>query len=697
MTDQTLELERIGNRLAPQPSEIIDRDKTVTFSFNGKSYTGHLGDTIASALSAAGVQVLSRSFKYHRPRGLLCCAGHCPNCLVQVGDEPNVRACQHPVENGMEVQPQNVWPSLDFDIMSMTELGDRFLPVGFYYKTFIRPQFLWPTYEHILRNVAGLGEVNPDTPPGDYDKQYLFADVAVVGGGPAGLNAATTAANQGAHVLLFDENSELGGHLRFTQGNGETLKELSSEVHGHSSIDAYTDTTVLGWFEDNWLYAVQGTRFYKIRARTVVFGTGSYEQPLLFDNNDLPGIMLGSAVHRLLHLYSIAPGSRAVVITANDDGWRVAADLQAAGVTIMGVADERSGNMSPLAAQLTGTGIPVFKDHTILAARGNGNVREAVIAPVRFGGGIDESARKTLACDLIVLSVGWAPANGLLYQAGGEMAYNHELGEFLPVSLPKGIYAAGGVNGSHSIETQMEEGRLAGLQAAAHLGLGTAPSEENMATLAAQKAAEPPRTSDRVTVPGMGKHFLCLCEDVTENDLEVAVEEGYNSMELLKRYSTITMGPCQGKMCSQNTVHLCARANNKTIEETGITTPRPPMTPIKMGNLAGKNMEPVAYTPIHDWHLSQGAKMMVAGLWMRPEHYGDPAAEVRAVRERVGLIDVSTLGKLKMIGPGIPDLLDKIYVNKWQKLGVGRVRYGVMCNDEGVVMDDGVTAHFGEI
>jgi sarcosine oxidase subunit alpha len=263
--------------------------------------------------------------------------------------------------------------------------------------------------------------------------------------------------------------------------------------------------------------------------------------------------------------------------------------------------------------------------------------------------------------------------------------------------LPPGIYAAGRVVGTYEYLNEVFEGRLAGFQAAAFVGKGSPPPKNALIEMAERKAAEPNRTSALVKVPGKKKQFLCYCEDVTHKDLEVSIAEGYNSIELLKRYSTISMGPCQGKMCSLNTIHLCARANDWTIEQTGTTTARPPMKPVSLGVLAGQNMEPVQLTPVHDWHLSHGAKMMVAGLWLRPEHYGDVTGEVKAVRERAGLIDVSTLGKLKLTGPGVPELLDKIYINKWQKLGVGRVRYGVMCNDEGVILDDGVTAHVNEL
>ena len=587
--------------------------------------------------------------------------------------------------------------------MSLTGLIDRFLPVGFYYKAFIRPRFLWPVFERVLRKAAGLGKVRQNTTAGSYDKEYLSADVAIVGGGPAGMSAAIAAAERGARVLLFEENSWLGGHLRYAAGlnesaNNEALDKLEVALAEHESdVRVFKNASVLSLYEDNWLSALQGTRLYKIRAQSIVFATGAYEQPLVFDNNDLPGVMLGSAVRRLLDLYAVAPGRKAVVVTANDDGWAVAADLQDAGITVVAVADLRADGPDAIVEQVEGAGAAVYWKHAIVAAGGSGSVNRAIIAPLDGAGRVVEAAKESLDCDLIAVSVGWAPANGLIYQAGGELAYDEVRAEFLPAALPEGIYVAGRVKGAQTVDNQMLQGRLAGYQAAAYLGLGPEPEGDDFSALTMATAAEAPATSTLVRVPGNEKRFLCFCEDVTDKDLEMSIAEGYDSVELLKRYSTISMGPCQGKMCSLNTIHLCARANEWTIEQTGTTTARPPMKPVKLGALAGQHMEPVQVTAVHDWHLKRGAKMMVAGLWLRPEHYGDPAAEVRAVRERVGLIDISTLGKLRLTGPGVPNLLDRMYVNKWQKLPVGRIRYGLMCNDEGIVLDDGVTAHTGDL
>ncbi len=682
----------IGRRLPPQPNEIVDRSQTVQFKFNGKKYNAFAGDSIASALAANGVKIIGRSFKYHRPRGIMA-YGHATNTMVQIGDEPSVSIWLRQVEEGMEVEPVNAWPSVDRDVMSVTQLGDRFLPVGFYYKTFIRPQRLWPTYEKMIRKAAGLGKLNINAPLAKgHLKQYLHGDIVVVGAGPAGLSAALAAAEAGARVLLFEEAPYLGGHWLYSGEKLEELGQLVTAVSNHSKIRIFTNTLVTSWFEDHWLAAMRDKMLYKVRGQATIFATGALDQPVLFDNNDLPGVMLGSLAGRLLHLYSVVPGEKVLIVTANDDGWKLARDLKTVGVDVVGVADHRSGG-SELGDKIARSGVPVYWQHTIAKAQGKKEVTAAEIAPLD-----NLSNRRNVACDAIILSTNYAPDNQLLCLAGGRFEYDETRHEFLPKTIPVGIFAAGRVTGTHDLEIQLNEGRLTGRQAAAFLGMGDEPSPQEKAAVTRRKNAESLRSSDLVRVVGEehGKRFIDFDEDVTDKELKDAIAEGYDSMQLLKRYSTISMGPSQGKWASINTIHLTAEVNGQTISQTGTTTARPPVRPLKLANLAGQMMEPVRVTPVHDWHLEHGAKMMVAGLWLRPEHYGDPVAEVKAVRERVGLIDVSTLGKIKLTGSGVPALLDKLYINKFSNLKVGRVRYGAMVNAEGVLMDDGVTARVSD-
>jgi sarcosine oxidase subunit alpha len=674
-----------GHRLPPKSTEIIDRHKVIHFKFEDKTYSAHPGDTIGSALMAHGVQLISRSFKYHRPRGLLCCTGHCPNCLVQIGSEPNVRACKRLVEDGMVVAAQNARPSLARDVMALTQLGHRFMPVGFYYKTFIHPQRLWPFYEKVLRNAAGLGKVDLEAVvPEDYRKQYIHCDVAIIGGGPAGLQAALTAAEAGIRVALFDEHRELGGHIRFTHD-----AETNAFTDPPSNLHIYRKTTVVGWWEDHWLAAVSENCLFKIRARSVIVATGAIEQPSIFENNDLPGVMLGSGIQNLVNLFGVKPGENAIIVTANDQGWQLAADLIAADINVVAIVEERPAFSNSLVKTMRENGVTLHWQHTIRRAEGSGKVEKAIFAPVEQADIVEATSQKTLQCDLIAVSVGWAPANGLLYQAGATITYDPDRAIFGVEHLPDGVFCAGRVNGTFSVEASMSEGERAGQEAAAFVKNNGKPEPVKMEN-------QGRHNSILVRKKGQGKRFVCFCEDVTEKDVETAIAEGYDSIELLKRYSTISMGPCQGKMCSLNTIHLCAQINGRSVTETGTTTSRPPIFPVKLGTLAGQIMEPVRLTPVHQWHLDHGATMMVAGQWLRAEHYGDAEKEVTAVRQSVGLIDVSTLGKFKLSGPGVPDFLSKIYVNNWRKLPIGRVRYGLMCNDEGIILDDGVTARLEE-
>jgi sarcosine oxidase, subunit alpha len=665
-------------RLPPVAGEVIDRSATLAFQFDGETVSAHPGDTIASALAAADIHVLSRSFKYHRRRGILCGAGHCPNCLVQVGDEPNVRACARPVTAGMVVRSQNAWPSRRFDALALSQWGARFMPVGFYYKTFIRPARLWPLYDRLLRKAAGLGTIHPDSHPDTasprYDKEYLHADVAVVGAGPAGLAAARAAAERGARVLLFDENSAPGGHLHYASGS-EGSAVQPADILSHPHIRFLAGTTVVGAYEHQWLAAVRGSRLLKVRSRAMVVATGGYESPLLFDGNDLPGVMLGGAVERLVSLYAVAPGSHPIVVTSNDEGWALAARLHRLGLALGAVVDERHPGSGSIAAteELAAAAVPCHFGHTVVAARGRSRVQEAVLAPLGPTGEAESGPRNAVKGDLLVVSVGWTPALDLVYMLGGRSGFE----------LPPGVFVAGRAAGVDDLDLTTADGAQAGQRAAAFAGKGSPPLEP---------LERAPRTPVRVARTG----FVCFCEDVSAADVEDAIAEGYDSVELLKRYSTVSMGPCQGKMCGTTATHLCARARGLTVAETGRTTARPPVTPVELGVLAGQRLEPVQLSPLHHWHVARGAKMIVVGLGLRPEHYGDPTAEVRAVRERVGLIDVSSLGKLRLAGPGVPAFLERVYINRWLTLAIGQVRYGVMCDDEGVVLDDGVTARLGE-
>ncbi len=713
--------DRSANDAAPSSSDgvpVVDPAQSVKFSFDGRTYTGYQGDTIASALYRAGVRVFSRSFKYHRPRGLMCVNGSCPNCLVNVDGTPNVRACITRLEPGMRVKPQNAWPSLKHDILAINDRLDRFLPVGFYYKTFIRPRSLWPVYETVLRRAAGLGVVDPDPDRFEepyYDKAYRHAEVTVVGGGPAGMSAALAAAEQGAWVILVEENPELGGHLRYQvsglgnqgpQSAFESAGDLAATVHAHPQIETLTGAVAFGWYEGNMIGVAQGNRLIKLRTARLVVATGRIEQPAVFHNNDLPGVFLGSGLQRLMNLYGVRPGQRAVVVTGNDLGWEVACDLLDQDVAVALVADARPElPESQAVARARAAGITGMPAHTILAAKGNGAVEGAVLAKLGGDGSALPGTEFESECDIIALSTGFAANNTLLYQSGCRLAYDSACEDFVPIEYTSGVRGAGHAVGTQGLEAILLEGHLAGLDVALSLeGRGDEAARQQLVACRAQleelKAQHPSALTGRNLPPAPGtgkkKRFVCFCEDVTEKDIEDAVAEGFDDIETSKRYSTVSMGPCQGKMCSSNSMRLCARETERAVAEVGTSTSRPPFRPVKLGVLAGRKLEPVRLSPMHQRHLALGARLMDAGQWKRPEHYGDPQAEVQAVRERVGLIDVSTLGKLNVQGPDAVLLLERVYTNRFANLPVGRSRYGVMCTEEGIVFDDGVVCRLGD-
>jgi sarcosine oxidase subunit alpha len=670
------------SRLPAQRGERIDRAAPVGFTFDGKRVEALEGDTIASALYVAGRRTFSRSFKYHRRRGLMCCAGQCPNCLVAVDGAPGVRACTEPVREGMVVEHLNASPSLEHDVMAVTDaVGGPFTPPGFYYKTFIRPRRLWPLYEKALRHAAGLGRLRASQDEREWRTEYRrrHADVLVVGGGLAGLQAAIAAADAGADVVLADEGPEPGGRA-LAEGAHERARELTEQARA-AGVEILPSASVLGCFDG--LAAIwQAATLHQVRARQLVFATGVVEQPLVFAGNDLPGVMLSGGALRLVSLYAVAPGTRAVVATTSDRGLEAALALQAAGVEVVAVADLRA-TPGAAAAELERAGAAVLAGWTALEAEGRKAVQAVTLGALSDHNGSGPRERR-FECDLMIMSGGVAPATSLIAQAGGRTAYDGARGHFAVSELPDGVLAAGAVAGAgDDAETS---GRRAGAQAAHALGLGEAPAPPSNGP-AAQRAPEavPPA----VAGAGRGKCFACLCEDVTAKDIHLSVEEGYDSIELSKRYTTATMGPCQGRMCQLPAVRLMAQETGQDLERVGTTTARPPWSAVPLGALAGRPFEPAKRSAIHPRHRALGAKVLWAGDWRRAYDYGDPHGEALAVHEAAGLIDVSTLGKLIVRGPEAGAFLDRLYPNRFANLEPGRIRYGVLTSDAGRIMDDG--------
>ena len=668
-------------RLEPQPGEVIDRSKPLHFTWNRKKLIGFAGDTIVSALLANNQVVVSRSMKYHRPRGVLSANYWDPNTTVQVGNEPNVRAGHRLLEANMAVSAQNVWPSLEFDIKAANNLVGRFLTAGFYYKTFMKPQRLWPLYEKVLARFSPGGVIDINSPHGYHDKRYAHPDVVVAGGGPAGLAAAISAAQAGMSVMLVEHEHRLGGHLLWGSDHDRNVAaELEAQARS-VGVEILVDSTVTGRYDDNWIAIAQRShpnvveRLIKARAKTLVVAAGLIERPYVFAGNDHVGVMLSGAVRRLINMYSVRPGHRAVVLTANKSGDAAIADLERVGVDVVAVVDAR-------------------KEQTIAAAAGS--PRKLKTVTLANGSKINT--------DLLVTAVGWTAPTSLLNMAGDRPSYDPRAARFFPTRLPDNVIATGGIVGDGSLDELIEHGTNSGQLAAGraslvrhHLRGSRAAKLDTDPPAAPQDTRTPLARSSHPELFRASTHGLVdYSEDVTSKDLFAAAAEGFDSVELIKRFTTATMGPSQGKLETVNTVAVLAEAKGETIEQVGTTVWRPPYAPISLGALAGRVFEPVRVSSIHQWHVDNHMTPILAGQWVRPEHYGNPSAEVINVRNNVGITDVTPLGKLDLRGPDVSKLLNLVYTNKWSKLPVGAVRYGVMCAEDGVVFDDGVTGRLGE-
>lgn len=664
-----------------------DASEPITFTYDGRTITAEPGQNIGAALYAAGQRIFSRSFKYHRPRGLFCVSGDCPNCQMEVDGRPNVRTCIEPARTGMVVRHQNAWPSLHLDVLSIFDRLDRFLPVGFYYKQFHKPRWLWPIFEHTVRHIAGIGRVNVEK-AGKHDAEieYIHTDVCVVGGGPAGVAAAAEAASAGARVLLLERSASLGGHLLFQADDLRPLDPLLSALRDATRVRVITEATAFGLYEGNLIGAFQAGRFLKIRARQIIICTGGRQRPLIFHNNDLPGIFLSSGVQRLGRLHHVAAGRRAVILADHVDA-RLVADLRQQGIEVAAIV--QFPDVAPMANQNWGTDAKVHPASTVLMAHGRSHLSGVTVAEVR-NGSVVAATSKDIACDLLCVASSLLPANELLLQGG--VKYRHENGRWLMDRVVAGLSAAGAAAGTFDLEAQILEGRLRGLEAAASVGHTSSALEYCRQQWHSRAYHSVPPGSCILPSHAGSKRFVCLCEDVTEKDIDMAVAEGFDEIETLKRYSTVNMGPCQGKMCGHAAIELCARATGRDVGSVGMTTSRPPLVPVEMRILAAGGSHPVRRTPLHHWHADAGARWLDAGQWKRPESYGDVVGEVHAIRNAVGLIDVSTLGKIEVIGPDAVELLERVYINRWSDLKEGRTRYGVMCTEEGIVFDDGVVA-----
>ncbi|PWC56187.1 sarcosine oxidase subunit alpha family protein [Azospirillum sp. TSO22-1] len=698
----------------------IDRSRPLDFRFDGRDYQGYAGDTLASALLANGVRIVGRSYKYGRPRGIVSAGPEEPGALVTLGSgaalESNIRPTMIALRPGLEAfaQPSPAGTGPD-PLGWLADRFSRFLPPGFYYKTFSWPRRLWPFYERMLRSAASAAPV-PERPDANrYEHRYMHCDVLVVGGGPAGLAAALAAGRAGASVVLADENAELGGALIDEPDTSAGcaartwVATMVGELDSLPEVETLRRTGVVAFHDHNYLIAVEdrgdaaapppAQRLLKIRAREVVLATGAVERPLVFPDNDRPGVMLAGAVRTYLNRYAVMPGRAMVVFTNNDTAYRTALEAAGAGARVT-VVDIRLQPQGALVRQARAAGIGIHPGHVVTAVRGRRAVRGVEIRPLTDDGRGVGTAAEELPCSIVAVSGGWIPSVQLFSQSGGRLRFDSDVGAHVPgePSTLNRSRAAGACNGSFSLAACVAEGFAAG-QAAAGGGSG------------AGVPHPPPGADDEEAalflphVPGQlpGKSFVDLQSDVTVADIALAEREGYGAVEHLKRYTALGMGADQGRISALNGLAVLADQRGVGIEALGHTTFRPNLKPVRFGAIAGPHLgpsfAPQRRTPMHPWHEANGAVFEDTGTWIRPFCFPRPGEtieqavrrEAHAARIGVGLLDASTLGKIEVQGPGAEEFLDRMYVTTRRGLAVGRCRYGMMLNENGVVFDDGVT------
>ncbi len=702
---------------------MIDRSRVINFSFDRRFYTGHQGDTLASALMANGVTLTGRSFKYHRPRGIYTAGPEEPNALVTLGHgartEPNIAATTVELFEGLEAFSQNRWPSLRFDLLAINSLFKPLLSAGFYYKTFMWPRSFWyALYEPMIRRAAGLGALQNEPDPDHYEHSHIHCDILIVGAGPAGLVAASEAAKTGARVLLVDDQQTPGGYL-----SGEQLEidhkptkqwvcHIKDQLRLKEHVQMLSRTTVVGRYDGMTFSAVERVcdhlgdqqaqaadlprqRLWTIHAKQFICAAGAIERPLVFDNNDCPGVMLAGAARSYLNRYGVLPGRDVIVFTNNDDAYRTARDLSAAGADVS-VVDTRK---SAAGAAILPADIKIFYEHALTEIAGTIQVTSAHITPLSGEG---EKHLKT--CDLICVSGGWNPTTHLLSHLGQRPDWSEDIAAFSLAEPGDNAFVAGGAAGSFDLADTLEKAAQAGCHAAKACGLDA--GEQTPSPLVPQDFTYgidafwkmPDHLCDG------SKSFVDLQNDVTVGDLQLAQREGFGHAEHAKRYTTLGMGTDQGKLSNVNALGILSQLRGKTLAETGTTTYRPLYGPVALGTLAGQQkgaaFAPVRHSAIHAWHAAQGAVLTHAGLWLRPYYYPRPGEdfaaavkrEVLAVRSSVGMVDVSTLGKIEMKGPDAGVFLDRLYINSFSKMKIGRARYGAMLREDGMMFDDGTVS-----
>jgi len=709
----------------------INRQRVVNFRFNGRAYQGFDGDTLASALLANGVSLVARSWKYHRPRGILSAGVEEPNALVQLFDGartvPNARMTEVSLVEGLSASSIHASPSIEFDVKAINGWFARLIPAGFYYKTFMASQAAWHFFEKHIRASSGLGASPTENDPDRYDKRFAHCDVLVVGGGISGLTAALAAGRSGARVMLCDEQSEPGGWLLASDESidgraaAQWVSKSLAELAAMPEVTVLARTTAFGYQDHDLVTLVERRgdhlpagqppvfreRLWRVRAKQVVLATGAHERPLVFANNDLPGVMLAGAVSTYVRRYAALPGRNAVVFTNNDAGYDAALALKSAGAAVQ-VVDARATPRGTLSERARSVGIGILAGHVVTEARGSKRVSGVVVQ------GIDAQDRltgapRTLVCDLVALSGGFSPVIHLHCQAGSKAVWDDARAAFLPGKPAQSERSAGACRGAQTLRECAQDALTAGIAAVQALGFeaaaGAAPAvaASDAGDLRALWLVPHPRGVSRAP-----KQFVDLQNDVAASDIHLAIREGFESIEHVKRYTAMGFGTDQGKTGNINGMGITAQALGKTIPQVGTTTFRPNYTPVTFGAVAGLELgdafDPIRTTAMHSWHVKQGALFEDVGQWKRPWYYprnGEDLhaavrREVLSARSGVGTLDASTLGKIDIQGPDAATLLNWVYSNAWSKLEVGKCRYGLMLDENGMVFDDGVTVRLGE-
>ena len=708
----------------------INRDKKISFTFNGKKYFGYEGDTLASALLANGIHLVGRSFKYHRPRGFFGAGVDEPNAKVQLykgaKTEPNANATEVELVEGLIAKSQNCWPSVSFDFGAINNLFQKFFPAGFYYKTFMWPKSFWyKVYEPIIRKAAGLGVAPLKPDPDRYEHKYEYCDVLIAGSGPSGLASALAAAKNGARVILAEDKSRFGGSLlvdEVTIGNKkgkEWADEAISQLKSMPNVIVKNRSQVFGYYDHNMMVMFERTRdhienpnkftprqkLWYIRAKEIVISTGSLERPLIFGNNDRPGILLSSAAKEYLKVYGVLVGRKPIIFTNNDSAYDTAIEFKKNGINPL-VVDTRTNSDSSVISEAKNLNIDIKFFHGIANTKGHLKVNSATIG--KFNS--DKSSYENLeevSCDCICVSGNWTPTVHLSSQSGNKLKFNETIDAFIPSQSRQKESTIGSANGSFTLKQALEDGFNKGFELSNKItnknSKSTAPTSNERSYGEHDKFWCMPLPKNKHY-----KRFVDFQNDVAVSDIELAVREGFRSIEHVKRYTTLGMATDQGKTSNLNGLQLVSNIEGKIVPEVGHTTFRPPYTAVTIGTIVGrevgKHYRPTRKSPMHEWHEKNNAVFVDAGLWLRPRYYkqGNESLEEAAkreannVRKNVGVCDVTSLGKIDIKGPDTAEFLNRIYTNAWMKLPVGKARYGVMLREDGIVFDDGTTTRISE-